>query len=79
MSDPISRLEVCRSEIDRLFGSGYAARHPELVVAMMASAASDWAAMRLSTAIECVAAALLEEEAVQNGPGIVRPHELMRP
>jgi hypothetical protein len=43
MSDPISRLEVCRSEIDRVFGDGYGAAHPELVIAVMQSAASDWA------------------------------------
>jgi hypothetical protein len=29
MSDPISRLEVVRREIDRVFGDGYAAPHPD--------------------------------------------------
>ena len=33
MSDPISRLEVCQREIDRCFGDGHAAAHPELVAA----------------------------------------------
>jgi hypothetical protein len=42
--DPISRLEVVTREIDRVFGDGYAAAHPELVAAVMHSAASDWAA-----------------------------------
>jgi hypothetical protein len=32
MSDPINRLEVVRSEIDRVFGDGHAAAHPELVL-----------------------------------------------
>ena len=30
MSDPISRLEFARQEIDRVFGSGHAQQHPEL-------------------------------------------------
>ena len=41
MSDPISRLEVVRREIDRVFGDGYAAAHPELVAVVMQTAASD--------------------------------------
>jgi hypothetical protein len=28
MSDPISRLEVCQREIDRVFGDGHAAAQP---------------------------------------------------
>jgi hypothetical protein len=81
MSSSISRLEVVTREIDRVFGDGYGAAHPEVVIAVMQSAASDWAAARLGVAIERVADALLvEEEAVaQNGSGIVRAHELMRP
>ena len=39
MDDPISRLEVVTREIDRVFGDGYAAAHPELVIAVMQSAA----------------------------------------
>jgi hypothetical protein len=55
---------------------GYAAAHPELVIAVMNAASSDWAAARLGVAIERVAEALLvEDEPVpQNGPGIVRAH-----
>jgi hypothetical protein len=44
MPDPVSRLAMVRSEVDRLFGDGYAQRNPELVASVMASAASDWAA-----------------------------------
>ena len=80
MSDPISRLEVVRREIDRVFGDGYAAAHPELVAVVMQTAASDWAASRLAVAIERVAVALLaEDEEMQNGAGIVRATTVMRP
>jgi hypothetical protein len=61
-ADPISRLEVVCREIDREFGDGYAASHPELVIASMNAASSDWAAARLGVAIERVAEALLVEE-----------------
>ena len=75
MSDPISRLELARQEIDRVFGSGHAQQHPEVVVAVMQTAASDWAASRLAVAIERVAAALVEpvEE-----PPIMPARELLR-
>ena len=33
MDDPISRLEVVTREIDRVFGDGHPAAHPELVIA----------------------------------------------
>ncbi|OLB71556.1 MAG: hypothetical protein AUI16_23100 [Alphaproteobacteria bacterium 13_2_20CM_2_64_7] len=74
MPDPISRLEVC---IDRVFGDGYAAQHPELVAAVMQSAASDWAATRLSAALEFIARSLLVEE--EEAQHIVPAHELLRP
>ena len=76
-----ARLEVVRREIDRVFGDGHAAAHPELVIAVVNAASSDWAASRLAVAIERVAEALLvEDEPVpQNGPGIVRAHGVMRP
>ena len=77
MSDPISRFEVCRREIDRMFGDGHAAAHPELVAAIMHSAASDWAATRIAVAIERVAEALLIEEVTQQR--ILPAHELLRP
>jgi hypothetical protein len=39
-----SRLELARDEVDRVFGEGHAAAHPELVVAIVHAASSDWAA-----------------------------------
>jgi hypothetical protein len=74
-ADPISRLEVVRREIDRVFGDGHAAAHPELVIAVVNAASSDWAASRLAVAIERVAEALLVEEEAQR---IVPAHELLR-
>jgi hypothetical protein len=76
MSDPLSRVEVVQREIDRVFGDGYAAAHPDLVTAVVQSAASDWAATRLAIAIERVAEALLIEEEAQR---ILPAHELLRP
>ena len=78
MPDPISRLEVCQREIDRVFGDGHAAAHPELVCAVMQSASIDQAAVRLSAALEFIGRALVveEEEAQQH---IVPAHELLRP
>jgi hypothetical protein len=35
--DPVARLEIVRSEIDRFFGEGHAAGHPELVIAVKSS------------------------------------------
>jgi hypothetical protein len=45
MSEPLSRLEVCRTEIDRCFSDGHAAAHPELVIAVVnaASSPAPWA------------------------------------
>jgi hypothetical protein len=57
MPYPVSRLEMVRQEVDRPFGDGFAARIPELVAVVVQSAASDWAAARLATAIERVAVA----------------------
>jgi hypothetical protein len=34
-ADPISRLEVVRREIDRVFGPDYAREHPELVAVVV--------------------------------------------
>ena len=77
MTDPISRLEVCRLEIDRVFGDGYATAHPDVVSAVVQSAASDRAATRLAIAIERVAAALLVEKETQQH--LVLARELLRP
>jgi hypothetical protein len=75
-ADPISRLEVVQREIDRVFGDGHAAAHPELVIAVVNAASSDWAASRLAVAIERVAEALLVEEEAQQR--IVPARELLR-
>jgi hypothetical protein len=59
--DPISRLQFARDEVDRVFGQGYAAAHPEVVASVMLSASLDWAAMHLAAAVRDVAAALVLE------------------
>jgi hypothetical protein len=73
MPDPIARLEFCRSEVDRCFGQGHAAQNPDLVAAVMLSAAIDWGAC-------VIAGALLEtappEDPMANGapaPSLWRP------
>ena len=78
---PISRLQFACAEIDRVLGSGYAADHPEVIVAVMASAASDFMALTLAHAISEVAAALLvEDQPEQERPkSIVRASGLVRP
>ena len=59
---------------------GLAAAHPELVIAVMNAASSDWAASRLGVAIERVAEALLVEGRSRwRQNGIVRAHGLLRP
>jgi hypothetical protein len=47
-----SRLELARDEVDRVFGAGHAAAHPELVVAIVHAASSDWAARVICAALE---------------------------
>ena len=64
MSDPISRLQLAREEIDRVFGAGYAAAHPDVLAVTVQTAASDWAAARLAVATERVAQALLVDEEI---------------
>jgi type IV pilus biogenesis protein CpaD/CtpE len=76
MADPISRLQLAQEEIDRVFGVGYAAAHPDVLVVTVQTAASDWAAARLAVAIERVAAALLVED--ESSHSIMRAHELQR-
>ena len=48
-------LLLDQQSLDRVFGDGYAAAHPDIVTAVVQSAASDWAASRLAAAIERVA------------------------
>ena len=76
MPDPLDRLTLAQQKIDELFGPNYAKLHPELLVVVVQSAASDWAAARLAAAIEHVAIALAEPEEPQR---ILPAHELMRP
>jgi hypothetical protein len=75
-SDPISRLQLARQEIDRVFGDGYAAAHPDVLVVTVQTAASDWAAARLAVAIERVAQALLVDD--ESSHTIMPAHELLR-
>ena len=83
MPDPLDRLQTAQQKIDALFGVNYAREHPEVLVVVVQSAASDWAAQRLGVAIERVAEALLVED--EPAPGrresvsIVRAHEVLRP
>jgi hypothetical protein len=63
--------------IDELFGTNYAREHPEVLVVIVQSAASDWAASRLAVAIERVAEALVEPEEAQQR--IVSASEFLRP
>jgi hypothetical protein len=79
MPDPIARLEFCRQEVDRIFGAGHAAANPELVSTMMLTAALDFAAIRLSAAIEQVALVLSEPESMPDNTSIVRASSLLHP
>jgi hypothetical protein len=44
-----SRLELARDEVDRVFGSGYAAAHSDVVSAVMISASVDFHALMVLT------------------------------
>ena len=74
MPDPLDRLQTAAQKIDALFGADYARSHPEVLVVVVQSAASDWAAQRLGVAIERIAEALAEPE-----EHIVPARELLRP
>jgi hypothetical protein len=81
MPDPLTRLQFARDEVDRVFGTGYAAAHSDMVAAVMQSAALDFAALTIAHAITDVAAALVETGA-DNMAGhdhIVRAGGLLRP
>ena len=73
----LDRLQTAAQKIDALFGAGYAAAHSEVLVVVVQTAASDWAAARFSAAIERIAEALLVEEA-EEAQRILPAHELMR-
>jgi len=55
-----SRLELARAEVDRVFGQGYAAAHPQMVLAVMNTAATDWAARVTTAGLQDIAVALVE-------------------
>ena len=73
----LERLQTAQQKIDELFGADYARAHPEVLVVVVQSAASDWAAARLAAAIEHVAIALAEPEETQQR--ILPARELLRP
>jgi hypothetical protein len=79
MPDPISRLELAQRELDRVFGPDYARQHPELVASVVQSAASDWAAAHLASALRDVARALLDDVPTELPVNVVRSHGLVRP
>ena len=74
MPDPVSRLQLAQAEIDKTFGSNYAREHPEVVSAVMISAALDWAAMTIAAALVAE-----DEAAPHNGGGLVRAQALVPP
>ena len=81
MLDPMSRLQLAQTEIDRVFGAGFAQANPGLVAAVMTSAASDYAAAHIADALGH-SARLVADALVLDIPAtdvIVRQPKLMRP
>jgi hypothetical protein len=78
MPDPLDRLTLTQQKIDALFGADYARSHPEVLVVVVQSAASDWAAARLAAALEFIGRSLLVEEA-EAQQHILPARELLRP
>jgi hypothetical protein len=75
-----SRLELARDEVDRVFGDGYAAAHPQMVSAVMNTAATDWAARVIGGALEDIASALVEGVEPPGPAGLVAARStLVRP
>jgi hypothetical protein len=75
-----SRLELARDEVDRVFGDGHAAAHPELVVAIVHAASSEWAARVICAALEEIAGALFEGGVELPGnAGLVAARSIVRP
>ena len=60
-ADPISRLAFAISEIDKCLGQKLAREHPEVLCAVMASAASDFAALAVERGLGAIALALAED------------------
>jgi hypothetical protein len=48
MPDPISRIALVRDELTKTFGADYIEQHPEIVVAALQTAASDYACHRIA-------------------------------
>jgi hypothetical protein len=74
-----SRLELARDEVDRVFGEGHAAAHPELVVAIVHAASSDWAVRMTCAALADIAMALAEGVAVSSNASLVAARSIVRP
>ena len=74
--DPLTRLEFCKSEIDRLFGRGFSRDHPELT-AVMLSASLDFHGLALARAMRDIAGAMLQD-APAPGDGLFRPPTILR-
>jgi hypothetical protein len=53
MPEPLSRLQLARDEINKTFGPDFAEQHPELVIAVMNAASSDWAACANTVGPSC--------------------------
>jgi hypothetical protein len=79
LPDPISRLQLAQQEIDKIFGAGYAAANPTLVAAVMASAASDWAAATVAAGLRDLARAWLAGDDAMPADSIARPAAILRP
>ena len=74
-----SRLELARDEVDRVFGDDHAAAHPELIVAIVQAASSDWAARVICAALEDIAGALVEGSVELGNAGLVAARSIVRP
>ena len=75
-----SRLELARDEVDRVFGAVHAAAHPELVVATVHAASSDWAARVITAGLQDIAGALVEGVELPGNAGLVAARStLVRP
>jgi hypothetical protein len=58
----------------------HAAAHPELVVAIVQAASSDWAARVICAALEDIAGALVEESVdLPGNAGLVAARSIVRP
>jgi 2-hydroxychromene-2-carboxylate isomerase len=75
-TDPISRLQLARDEIDRVFGDGYAAANPDVLATVVQAASSDYAAQTIARGLTTVAAALVAEDEPAQASGLLRAREL---